>query len=146
MKITGLDVFFCILPIFYGFIMGFVSGIGKDAGENVKFRPPGWLFSVVWTILFILLGFSWAIASNTSENKILAIVMYSCLVFLLGIWIFVYNGLSKKTAASWILILILAFAFACICLGNQWSKIMIAPLIAWCIFAMIMNTTEIQIT
>lgn len=146
MKINAIDVFFCIIPIFYGFIMQFVSGLDNTAGDNVNFRPPGWLFSVVWSILFILLGFSWAIAARTSKNKILAIIIYACLVFLLGIWILVYAGLNKKTAASWLLILILAFSFASISLGNQWSKIMISPLIAWCIFAMIMNTTEVQET
>ena len=72
MKINVIDVFFCITPIIFGFIMQFVSGLDSTAGDNVKFRPPGWLFSVVWSILFILLGFSWAIAARTSKNKILA--------------------------------------------------------------------------
>jgi len=144
MPITIYDVLYCVIPIFFGFTVQLVSGVNSTAGDNVLFRPPGWLFSVVWTILYILLGFSWAFAVRNAENKILAIVLYSLLVFLLGVWIFVYGGLNKKTAASWLLILILAFAFACISVGNEWSKIMIAPLIAWLIFAMIMNTTEIQ--
>jgi len=136
-------IFFCIFPIFSGFVTQFVSGLNNSAGIIVKFRPPGWVFSVAWTILYILLGFSWAIAATSSERQILAIVLYTLLTVTLCAWIFVY-GKSYKTVASWILIIALAFALSCISLGNEASRVMISPLIAWLIFAIIMNTTEIQ--
>jgi tryptophan-rich sensory protein len=136
-------IFFCIFPILSGFLTQLISALDSNAGITVKFRPPGWVFSVVWTILYILLGFSWAIAAITSERQILAIILYLLLVLSLCVWIFVY-GRSQKTVASWILIIALAFGFASASMGNEASKAMISPLLAWLIFAMIMNTTEIE--
>lgn len=140
-----------VLPLLYCFgLQSLGAGTPRDAGENVKFIPPGIIFSVVWTILFILVGVSWAIAyviSKGKRNEKAAVVLfYLLLTLLLGIWSFVYGALDKKTLASWLLILIIAIIFICMSTGNSVSRSMLAPLVAWCIFAMIMNTTEVQFT
>lgn len=140
-----------VLPLLYCFgLQSLGAGTPRDAGENLKFRPPGIIFSIVWTILFILVGVSWAIAYVVSQNKkyekVAVVLFYLLLTLLLGLWSFVYGALDRRTVASWLLILIIANIFICMTLGNSISKSMLAPLVAWCIFAMIMNTTEVQFT
>ena len=36
----------------------------KDSGKIVKFRPPGFVFGIVWFILYLLFGFSWILNDN----------------------------------------------------------------------------------
>ena len=144
MTITGKDILLVILPTIVGYGTSLLCGMGKNSGSNVKFRPPPWVFGVVWPILFLLLGTSWAIASRNCTNQVMCMSAYGLLTILLGVWILVYGCAKSKKGASWVLILILASGLACFAQGNEVSKVMITPLLAWVLFALIMNTTEVQ--
>ena len=52
----------CIaIPLLVGAVAVIISGGGMDTFESVNkppLSPPGWLFPVVWTILYILMGIS----------------------------------------------------------------------------------------
>lgn len=52
----------CIaIPLLVGTVAGIISGGGMDTFESVNkppLSPPGWLFPIVWTILYILMGIS----------------------------------------------------------------------------------------
>ena len=80
-----------LLRLFYPMVAGFVvSKFCKmeKSGITVKFRPPGYVFGIVWPILYILLGLSW-INSNPSSNKTIEL-LYFVLSSLLAYWIVVY--------------------------------------------------------
>jgi benzodiazapine receptor len=113
----------------------------ETSGETVKFRPPAWVFGVVWPILYILLGISWVIASR--QNKLNSII-YGLITLLLMSWIIFYSCEKDKKSSVYILICSIMAAFACISVGNNVSKILISPLIGWLIFALMMNAQEIQ--
>ena len=60
-----------LLRLFYPMVAGY--GVSKfckmgKSGVNIKFRPPPYVFGIVWPILYILLGLSW-IHSNPSQNR-----------------------------------------------------------------------------
>ena len=67
--------FFIAIPLLIGVISGFLT---KDANEEFtltavqpSFTPPGWLFPVVWTILYILMGISiYIISEDKYKDKI----------------------------------------------------------------------------
>ncbi|OUW95961.1 MAG: hypothetical protein CBD97_02090 [Pelagibacteraceae bacterium TMED237] len=145
-KFNYWDILWLLLPIIMGFSTSLICPITKEAGKNVKFRPPSWVFSVVWSFLFISYGFSWSIAiHNSSGYKIpLTIVLYSLTLLSLIMWIIIYGCIKNKKVASWILIVSLSLSFMSFTQGNDISKILLSPLIAWCIFAILMSTTEIQ--
>jgi tryptophan-rich sensory protein len=144
MNINSQDIILVILPAIIGYGSQLICSIGKNAGSNVKFRPPPWVFGVVWPILYLLLGISWAIAARNCVNKVMCMSIYSLLSILLGLWIIVYGCIKSKKGASWVLLLVLASVFGCFTQGNEVSKVIITPLLAWIIFALIMNTTEVQ--
>ena len=144
MTITITDVILVLLPAIVGYLSQLICGVGKNAGSKVLFRPPAWAFGVIWPLLFLLFGLSWAVATRNSANKKLAIGMYGLTTLLLGIWILVYGCTKNKKSASWILILVVAGGLAAFGQGNEVSRALLAPLLAWAIFAMIMNTTEVQ--
>ncbi len=49
--------------------------------------PPGWVFPVVWTILYTLMGIAaYLVWESDSEDKQLALTLYGIQLFLNGIW------------------------------------------------------------
>lgn len=143
MTVTPLDIVLVLLPAFVGYGSQRLCSVGKNAGSPVLFRPPAWAFGIIWPILFLLFGLSWAIAARESPT-LLTYLTYGLTTTLLGVWIIVYGCAKNKKAAAWILLLAVASGLASFGQGTGVSKAMIAPLVAWAIFALLMNTTEVQ--
>ena len=144
MKIEFIDLIYILLPSIIGFGTNILCKTSKESGINVKFRPPDTAFGIIWPILFLLFGVSWAISMRNCTNKTLCLSVYVLTILSLALWIFVYSCKKSKTFSCWVLIFTLAFAIMCLTQGSEVSKILAAPLISWTIFAMIMNTTEVQ--
>ena len=49
-------------PLILGYLTSFFCKIGKNSGENVKFRPKPWVFGIAWPILYLCLGYSWVLS------------------------------------------------------------------------------------
>ena len=147
------DIIWIVLPTIIGFCTQAGCPIGKDAGASVKFRPPAVAFTVIWVLIFIAYGFSWSRAvhfySENSDRKQynipLCITLYALTLATLAIWIGVYGCKKDKKGASWVLLVSLGCAIMTFTQGNDISKILLSPLIAWGLFALLMNTTEVQI-
>ena len=65
----------CIaIPLLVGILATLASGGGMDAFAQLKkppLSPPGWLFPVVWTILYILMGIaSYLVFSSDAEQSV----------------------------------------------------------------------------
>lgn len=66
----------CIaIPLLVGIVAAIISGGGMEVFESVNkppLSPPAWLFPVVWTILYILMGISsyLVLTSGAEENEI----------------------------------------------------------------------------
>lgn len=135
-----------IIPGLFGFGAASFCNIESDSGEVVRFRPPSWVFSVMWPILYLLLGLSWYTAKQSikRKNEQLIDVVYFLLVVLLCLWIFIYSCQGNKKEAILVLILCIAVLFMIFALAPLTSKLLICPLIAWIIFATIMNCFEVQ--
>lgn len=146
MDITLQDIIYFLLPAIICYTVTAFCKIGKTAGIDVKFRPPPQVFGIIWPILFILFGISWAIAMRNCENKILCFITYMLVTISLALWIYIYGCKKSNKGAAWVLILSIALTLMCFAQGSYISKILLAPLIAWCIFAQLMNTTEVQIS
>lgn len=98
-----------------GVLSGFLSRSGmKDYAALVKppLAPPGWVFPVVWTILFILMGVGAAIVYTTrssSQGKALRIYALQLVVnFFWSILFFRFGW--RLPAFFWLLILIVLVA------------------------------------
>ena len=136
-----------LLRLFYPMIAGFVvSKFCKmeRSGVNVKFRPPPYVFGIVWPILYILLGLSW-INSNPDKNMNIEIMFFT-LSSLLAYWIVVYAcQKNKKNAVFVMLAIILNIALLMVQIPKK-SQLYLVPLAVWIFFAMLLSTTELQIS
>ena len=133
------------LRLFFAMILGYIVSMnckmGKGSGNNVKFRPPSYLFGIVWPILYILLGISWINSYKGNKNIDLLFIILSSL---LAIWIIVYSCMKDKKNAIFILLLILLSIVYLMILIPQKSKLYLAPLLVWILFATFLNTAEVQ--
>ena len=134
-----------LLRLFFAMALGYLVSkhckMGKGSGNNVKFRPPSYLFGIVWPILYILLGLSWinSYKKNTTIDR-----LFFGLSILLAAWIIVYSCMNDKKSAIYILLLILLFIVLLMIMIPQKSKLLLSPLLIWIVFATFLNTTEVQ--
>ena len=134
-----------LLRLFYPMVAGFVvSKFCKmeKSGITVKFRPPGYVFGIVWPILYILLGLSW-INSNPSSNKTIEL-LYFVLSSLLAYWIVVYACQKNKRNAVFIMLAIILNIGILMVQIPKKSQLYLVPLGIWLLFALLISTTEIQ--
>ena len=113
-------------------------------GKTVPFRPPGYVFAIVWPILLILLGISWVLSFKPRLDKLVN-SMYIILVILLGSWSFFYTtlrwlGLVVILLSLLITILIL---YKNIRLDKKICGYLLIPLILWLSFASVLNIYSI---
>ena len=130
-----------LLPLVTGFATSAFCTIGSDSGSGVKFRPPSWVFSIAWPILYLLLGYAWVV-SRRNDSK--SDYLYGALTLLLVLWIIVYGCANKRKDAVYILLLSIIAIIACFANSPTKSKLLLSPLFGWLLFALLMNTTEIQ--
>lgn len=131
------------VPMIVCYLMNYFCPVTSDAGSSVSWRPPAAWFGIIWAILFVLLGLSWAFAKLSSDN----IILYGLLVFSLAAWTYVYSCLDLKPGG----IVAIFFAIVLICVlmqfqmkSNRKSALLLLPLLLWLCFAMALNIAEIK--
>jgi tryptophan-rich sensory protein len=162
-----------VVPLIIGLISTSFMKNSKDAGVIVNARPPPAVFGIVWTILYILIGFAWWIELGGTDRKptyssttlefpnnnllnppLITNAMFFLLNFLLLSWVIVYssgseNGAtpqSKKSALYILPICILVTIWIMIYSANKLAKMLMAPLLVWLIFAMLISFEEVNRT
>lgn len=125
-------------------ILGAIVGLLTTPNSNIDSILPPWIFPVVWTILYILMGISsYLIYEET--NEISKIYITQLIINL--IWPFIFFKFKLFTLAFiWILLLIL---LVIIMIRDFLSKNKLAgylqiPYLIWLFIAAILNLTFIM--
>ncbi len=126
-----------------GFATASLCRPGKSAGSVVAFRPPSWVFSAIWPILYLLFGLGWYYSVRKSSNKILVHTMNAALAIMLALWLVVYGCGKDKKGAAFVLLACVAVSLMVFAVNSMYGKLLIAPLIAWLVFALLLNTQEV---
>jgi len=98
--------------------------------KDVSFRPPSYIFAIVWPILLLLLGYSWNLRPNIS--------LYILLILLLSGWLILFR-LSKKVAFYELILTLLLSIFLLFYKYETTSSLLLIPLILWLSFAVVLN-------
>ena len=123
--------FYLIIPIVSVDIVSIYYPVTNNAGKELWFRPPAYVFGIVWPILLALIGYSWYLQPKLTPY-------YSILTFLLSIWsiFFTYNKLYALINI-FITILITLYLINKNLLSK--SSFLLIPLLIWLCFASILN-------
>ena len=130
--------------------VGILSALLTMNNQNIydvinvpAFAPPSWLFPIVWTILYILMGISSYLVSeeNTEESKQALSIYYLQLVVNFLWSIIFFNVRNFLFAFIWlilllVLIIIMIYRFYKV---NKTSAYLNIPYLLWVIFAGILN-------
>lgn len=133
-----------------GFLSGYATRSGVDEWfryvEKPFFNPPSWVFSPVWTILYIMMGTAAGIVwSKIEENRPLvrrALIFFGIKLALNGLWSILFFGLRNPLLALIEIVILWLMIYETM---NQFRKIdktagyLFIPYLAWVSFATILN-------
>ena len=135
------------IPLLVGALAGFLTKDGVKeftaTAQKPVFMPPGWLFPVVWTILYALMGVAAYIIENTqSHRKNMALKIYYIQLFFNFAWSFIFftfgNYLFSFIWIIALLILVLANILEFKMIKARAAYILI-PYLIWVSFASVLN-------
>ncbi len=134
-----------LIPLTVGTMSALFSGNMSSYSilNKPAFSPPGFIFPVVWTILYILMGASsYIVYFSNSSNKSKALLLYCIQLFFNFCWSIIFFGLDLFLFAFiWLiaLIFIIIIMIRQFLIVNPLSAYLQIPYLIWCIFAAYLN-------
>ena len=141
------------IPLAVGGLSALLSGGMERFDTLIKppLSPPGWLFPVVWTILYLLMGYaSYRVLASggSATNKRRALTLYGAQLVLNFLWSPVFFGLGWLLAAFFILVALWIFIFITSNHFSQLDKIagtLLLPYLLWVTFAGYLNFSFVML-
>lgn len=128
---------------------GLASLLGGDTASLYQrltpppWAPPGWVFPVVWTVLYILMGVAAGLVARTEDvDRDGALWLYYIQLGINALWPLLFFRLEWITvAAVWLALLVVAVLatwrrFRAVNTVAGW---LLVPYLLWCLFALYLN-------
>src|SRR5512139_89211 len=129
--------------------MGYLSNSGFENGwyadlQKPSFQPPSWMFGVVWTILYSLLGLALAIVLQepSSKDRRDALWLFGGQLLLNFAWSPVFFGLQMIDMALVVLLVMLVMALATARYFRKLNRLagwLMLPYLLWLCLAVSLN-------
>lgn len=148
MKIQWKKLIICLaIPLAVGGLATLFSGgmSGSQIANQPPLSPPGWVFPVVWTVLYLLMGYAsyrvWI--SGTEKTQIQkSLRLYGAQLALNFLWPIIFFGFDAYLLAFavliglWVLIFLTIRAFSKI---DETAGNLLLPYLLWVTFAGYLN-------
>lgn len=137
-----------MIPVLTGLLAGLLTRGGMEAFERMNkplLSPPTWLFPIVWTVLYILMGVaSYLAARHGTETEMIreALFTYYAQLFFNFVWPILFFNFQWYFAAficlvvMWILIISTVVRFFKI---DRLAAVLMVPYLVWTTFAAYLN-------
>lgn len=137
-------IIYSLLPIIGGAIVGLITSGYMDYSDMVKppLSPPGIVFPIVWTILYILMGISYFIATKDNEDNKELDQIYLLQLLVNFMWPIIFFVLEMYfTAFLWIILLLILVIVMIkeLLKANKISGYLQIPYLIWLLFATYLN-------
>lgn len=140
MKINYKELsIYIFLPLILGCVVGLITMKSSADYDGIV---PVWVFPVVWSILYILMG----ISSYLVRNNFTLIKIYIINLIVNFLWPIIFFSFKLKVLGFfWILLLVLIVGYMIYMFyeENKISAYLLVPYLLWIIFASILNLMEI---
>ena len=148
LKINWKKLLICIaIPLLVGGLAALLTQNSMETFESVNkppLSPPGWLFPVVWTVLYVLMGIAsyLVLESGKPARSKTALTVYGVQLFFNFFWSIIFFNLEAYLLAFvwlvilFVLILLTAFLFYRI---TKPAGYLLIPYILWVAFAGYLN-------
>ena len=145
-KIDKQLVISILIPLGIGIISSLLSFGGMSEFDLLKkpfLAPPGFIFPIVWTILYILMGYSsYLIYNDNNLPSDCCLKIYAINLFVNFLWSPIFFGLGLRLfSLIWIIVLDLVVAYMILCFYkvNKKAAYIQIPYLIWCLFATYLN-------
>ncbi|MFW6226437.1 MAG: TspO/MBR family protein [bacterium] len=131
------------------YFIGFAGGLFTDTGDwydsiKPEITPPGYVFAIVWNILFFLIAISiyTSYVKGSKEQKLIVLMLFGINLLLNFLWSVIFFGMQNPVLAFYELIL---FGISIISLIyynykiNKFSSYLLIPYLIWICFAGYLN-------
>lgn len=133
-------------------LLGFLSGaVGGDADsawfqalDKPAIYPPPATFGIVWTILYAMMGFAFALVCSSwgSAMRVWAIIAFIAQFAVNLAWSPVFFGQQDIEGAFYVIVLLDVLAVIATVLFfkvRKWAGLLMLPYLAWIFFATFLN-------
>ena len=132
------------IPVIIGAVVGFITMRFMDYGElnQPPLAPPGFIFPIVWTILYALMGISYAIlkTNGLADDEVDSI--YSLQLVVNALWSIFFFVLKWRLFAFFWIILLAILVVKMIRIFYERYRLagyLQIPYLAWLVFAAYLN-------
>lgn len=133
------------IPLIIGGLSALITSGSMANFETINkptLSPPAWLFPVVWTILFTLMGIASYLVATSKKPNGTALIFYGLQLFFNFFWSIIFFNLEAYLFAFiwlvilWVLILITTVLFYKI---SKPAGLLMLPYLLWVTFAGYLN-------
>ena len=134
------------IPLIVGGVSSLLSG---DMGQmwNTLHRPPlsppGWVFPIVWTVLYVLMGVAaYLVSESSSTLRPIALRLYWLQLLLNFLWSPIFFGCNMPGLALVIAIAlwaVLGFTVLVFARVDRLAGLLMLPILLWVTFAVYLN-------
>lgn len=136
----------CVLiPLAVGGLSALLSGGGMEAFKSLNkppLSPPGWLFPVVWTILYILMGIASYLVITSDKPNPRGLLLYVVQLVFNFLWsILFFNKQLYLFSFIWLVILWLLILATTMLFyrSSKTAGYLMIPYLVWVAFAGYLN-------
>ncbi len=133
-----------LIPVIIGGIVGFIisNSIDYNSLQKPILAPPGIIFQIIWTMLYILMGVSYGILKEQSLVDSKTKLIYYAQLFVNALWSIIFFTLKLRLFAFLWIIILDAIVIAMIInfyQKNKLSGLLQLPYLIWTVFASYLN-------
>ena len=146
MKIQWKNLIICIaIPLAVGSLSAFVTRNNMETFSSINkplLAPPGWLFPIVWTILYIFMGIASYLVLTSGKPNYAALTVYGIQLVFNFCWSIIFFNLEQYLFAFIWLVALWLLISKTTSLFYQISKpagYLILPYLMWVTFAGYLN-------
>ncbi len=146
MKIQWKELIIClVIPLAVGGLSALLTRNSMETFKSISkpsLSPPGWLFPVVWTFLYILMGIASYLVLTSGKPDRKALTVYGIQLAFNFLWSIIFFNLELYLFAFiwlvllWLLILKTAILFHQI---SKPARYLMLPYLLWVTFAGYLN-------
>ncbi len=124
-------------------IGSFLGSPSFDGLTKPPLTPPQWVFPVVWTVLYLLMGYAaYRVAGKLGDRRNTALSLYWLQLGVNVLWPFFFFRLDWLLFAFFWLLLLIALIVSTIYAFRDIDKLssrLLYPYLVWCAFASYLN-------
>lgn len=137
-----------LIPVAVGGLAGFLTRNSMNIYGEINtppLSPPGIVFPIVWTVLYVLMGISLYLVRDSKANAELkrkGYLAFAAQLFFNFLWSIVFFNLRWYLfAAIWLiaLIVLIAINIFYFAQAKRIAGLLLVPYLLWCAFALYLN-------